>query len=346
MKREADEEITMPTTRHIKRRKMITYDEEKKGDSKYKVDDELITLLGKTNVLDLLHGKKGGDIFVVHRDDSLSTVMKTLAEMNITSVPVLTKEEKFYGFIDILDCLKFLVDLLGEHVVTKADFDVYAADEFKAATVGKLMTYPYSKKNPFHPVTSSQSLISVVELMAKGLHRIPVVDDDRNLLNIITQSTVIQFLKSHMNTCGSKCTMPLKEMEFSDQYVIRIEESERAIVAFRVMKTTGVSCVAIVSELGEGGKIKGNVSAKDIKKIASTGRFVSRLYKTVGEFISNDPVVLKRNDTLEKAVETLCEHKIHHVYVVDDKQYPVGVISLTDILYELMKDTSHSAGHQ
>jgi len=51
-------------------------------------------------------------------------------------------------------------------------------------------------------------------------------------------------------------------------------------------------------------------------------------------------VSAKMNDTLEQVIQKLVEHKIHRLYVIDDDHKPVGVISLKDILMEIITGTN------
>lgn len=51
------------------------------------------------------------------------------------------------------------------------------------------MQHPLTRRNPFHPVTRGYSLLFALELLAReeDLHRVPVVDSERKLINLITQ---------------------------------------------------------------------------------------------------------------------------------------------------------------
>lgn len=55
-----------------------------------------------------------------------------------------------------------------------------------------------SRRNPFHPVKEEDSLLNVCEILAKGVHRVPVVDAEGKVVNIVSQSTIIQFINSHV----------------------------------------------------------------------------------------------------------------------------------------------------
>ena len=55
--------------------------------------------------------------------------------------------------------------------------------------VKDLMQHPLTRRNPFHPVPRGYSLLFALELLAReeDLHRVPVVDSERKLINLITQ---------------------------------------------------------------------------------------------------------------------------------------------------------------
>jgi CBS domain-containing protein len=55
-----------------------------------------------------------------------------------------------------------------------------------------------SKRNPFVPVTISTPLLEAIEkLTADSLHRVAVLDDESNLVAILSQSTIVTFMYNH-----------------------------------------------------------------------------------------------------------------------------------------------------
>jgi len=314
-----------------KRRRSEQADKTPNPKEQWPVSDEFLLLLAKTKDTDLHPGKKV--ILKCQRSDSLTSVFKTLSSNKILSMPVLTKSGKFWGFIDILDIIKFMVDLVGEHIYSKKDFDFFALEEFQNSKVKDIMKYPVAKLNPFHPVMSTQSLLSVCEVLSTGVHRVPIINGEQELVNIVTQSSMLKFIYDHMEQIGGKRKMKLKWMAMSDQYVLSVNQHEKAIDAFKLMKICKVSGVAVVSDHD---KLVGNISAHDIKRITSTARWISRLFTEASTFVQQAPVCVKKTDTLETLITTLVNNKIHRVYVVDDKHVPIGVLSLTDIINELI----------
>lgn len=46
--------------------------------------------------------------------------------------------------------------------------------------------------------------------------------------------------------------------------------------------------------------------------------------------------VCKESHTLEQVINLLADHSIHRVFVVDDAKKPIGVITLKDVLLEIL----------
>jgi CBS-domain-containing membrane protein len=157
-------------------------------------------------------------------------------------------------------------------------------EEFKQKTVNDLMRYPLTRRNPFNPVKGGYSLLYAIEALAKerSLHRVPVIDDERQLMNLITQSQVVRFLQQNMHLLGDKRLTPVSEIKgvMHDVFIINIHQ--KAIDAFHQMVEHGVTGVAIVDDTG---RMRGNLSLRDLKAMSTDGRFFWRLYQTVENYI-------------------------------------------------------------
>jgi CBS domain-containing protein len=299
---------------------------------RYQPSDEFLLLLSKTNVEEIPMGRQS--MITVTRDEPLSSAFKKLIVNDILSAPVLKQGNEYYGFLDILDIVSWLVNSMGENILNREDLELDTIHLFHSTLVKDVMKYPVSKKNVFFPFEKGSSVLSATEKFCHGIHRVAAVDLENKILNVVTQSGVLNFINKHIKTLGEQRNMKVSEMTLSNQYVLSVTIHEKAIDAFRLIHTANVGGIAI---LDDAGKLAGNISARDIKRIASTGRFISRLFKPVGEFIENDPIYVKNDDTIEKVIQTICDHRLHRVYVVNDLLELEGVISLTDILADLLQ---------
>jgi len=274
-------------------------------------------------------------------DEQLPAVFKKLNSNKIHSMPVLDKNGEFMGIVDILDVVKFMVELVGEATLTRADFEFEGLQDFQLCQVSSIMKAPYdpvTKDNPFHPVSEEQSLLSAMEILGAGAHRVPILDLKHQVTKIVSQSAVVRFLKENKKVIGEKLNMPINFLPAAHQFVLSVRETATAIDAFRLMKITGLSTVAVVDNHG---RLTGTISAHDLKQITSTARWIGALFKNLASFIlfkkASLPISVTTKTTLGRVIDILVEEHIHHVYVCDDKLVPIGVIALTDVIHELLQ---------
>jgi len=298
-------------------------------------------------------------IFVAQRTDKVVDVFKGLILHNFLSVPVLQKTKlKWYGFVDIYDIVKFVVNFFGETEELKKDQDFFKlaekSEEFQKKTVNDIMTYPLSRRNPFHPVSSGYSILAAVEPLARerGLHRVPVIDKDRNLQTIITQSQLIQIFAQNLEILGDKKNKPISKTRQYPIEVLSVTDKVIAMDAFKLMVEQNVSGLAVVNDEG---KITGALSIRDLKAMSADGRLFWRLYQPIREFLGkvnlDTPaearprrvVTVRPTDTLEAAIRQLAEKRVHRVFIVNSDMKPVGVLSLKDVLLEIIDDSPPSA---
>jgi CBS domain-containing protein len=128
--------------------------------------------------------------------------------------------------------------------------------------------------------------------------------------------------------------------------VISVVGDELALAAFQRMVEHNVSGLAV---LGANGKLIETISIRDLKAIQNDGRMFWRLNQTVVHFlekIKKDAeektkrprtlVTIKIDDTLEHIITKLVENKVHRIFVVNDDHQPIGVISLKDVLFQVV----------
>lgn len=98
-------------------------------------------------------------------------------------------------------------------------------------------------RNAFHPVKVGYSLFSAVETLAKErhLHRVPVIDENRKLVNILTQSMLIKFVARNLELLGEKRELELKKIPELFHRVLFVKESDLAVEAFKIMCTNVIS---------------------------------------------------------------------------------------------------------
>lgn len=292
-------------------------------------------------------------IFFAMRNDTVKAVFKGLIQHNFSSCPVLQKtKNKWYGFLDIANIVKFIVQnfeesTLSEH--TNIMELLEETDNFKDLQVADLMKNPLGILTPYHPLYMGYSLFSAYEVMARSnLHRLAIVDANRMLISVITQSQLVEFTYRNIALLGPKRSKLVKDMPYNLHEVYHVKPSDIALKAFSVMAEKKVSGIAV---LDDHGLLVDQISVRDLKAMAPDGRLFWRLYKPVSDYIDNvkksktdlhakerpsDIVTVTPNDTLETVLGLLVLHRIHRIYIVESPTHkkPLGLITLRDIMLE------------
>jgi CBS domain-containing protein len=294
-------------------------------------------------------------VYVVNRDTKIIDVWNIMLKYNILSLPVLQKtEHRYHGFIYIADIVKWLTDKFASEETRGSEHfwaQIQAVDVFEELKVDDLMKYPISIRNPYHPVQKGYSMMHVAELLAREpqLHRVPIVNKNRELINLITQSKIVKFVHSHVGELGSKSRKPLKQFANVIHQVVCIDEEKQAIEGFELLTKNHVSGIAVTDKEG---RITGSLALRDMKCVSTYYghiRQLWRFYMPLRNFLRHlseeyekkhsrphKVVYCNETDTLEMALTKLVNNNVHRIFIVNDENNPIGIVSLKDILLELI----------
>jgi len=196
---------------------------------------------------------------------------------------------------------------------------------FFELTAGKIINF--SKSDVLFPMDGSLSLYHLIEEFTRGIHRIPVMDEHGAIINIVSQSSVVKFVASHSAYLGHRT---LDSLSLSHKKLYLLKSSQTAIEGYNILNEKQVEAIPIVDD--EDQKIVGNLSASDLRGLSHD--LFAKIHQPVMEFISKQKEVsiCKANWTLKSVVEKMAETSVHRLWIVDDKNRPVGVVSLTDCM--------------
>jgi len=316
----------------------------------FTTSQEFKEMLLSRSVESLAYVKKNGVVFFVDRTDKVSEVFKGLVRQNFLSAPVLMKtKHKWYGFVDINDIVEFYIENFGDQLGNegKAVWDTIAEKEgFLEKTVDDVMKSPRRKANVFHPITVGYSLWYALETLAREheLHRLPIIDSDWNLKSVLSLTQVIEFLYDNLGNLGTIKDKPVGQITGVMKPVWSINHNDPAIAGFKLMQEKNVGGIAVVDDSGA---LVGLLSQRDLKAIRLEDALFRRLFQQARNFLQHlreefkddhpkRKKVLHEGDTLEHAITLLVENKIHRAFVVDKDNKPIGVVSMKEILLEIL----------
>jgi len=306
-------------------------------------------LLANTKVSSIA-SPKGGAV-IIRSTETTYEGFKKLLEHHILSAPVLdVNTNKYTGFLDMRDLASFVVfvddDQHSDVPSNLQDILIRGCKLLKQPTDGVTCTY-LSRRNPFHQVQLEDTLLHVCEILAKGVHRVPVVDAKGQVVNIVSQSTVVNFLNTHIKEHNIKSELgkTIKELNLGSKPVITVHKDTSAIDTFRLMDRKKLSSVAVVDN---DGKFIGNTSASDLKLFIKTlsldllhhpiMTYLNQIRQESIE-IKSPTISVSGNDTLAVVIGKLASTRVHKLFVADDVTgyKPDQCISLTDILKLIVK---------
>jgi len=309
----------------------------------------------KYNVKDLI--PKDFKLIACKPDVTLPDALKLLVDKNVLSVPVEdpATPSNYLGFIDIVDILSFvalltkakeLVDIFSPQPVDINDFTESENSVLSQMKVCDIITDPtHTQRTPWCAVWEGMPLNSLLDMFSKdvNLHRVAVTDTSGQVIAIISQSRVIQFLYEHMSDLEKlgithrKVKSCLSHLPGSST-VHTVNSKQIALEAFMMLVQKNVSGIAVVDD---NNVLVGCLSASDIKG-STYDKMFENIRKSVEEFMTDKtnrfsklwpaPVAVAPDASLKAVLCQLAEKKIHRVFVVDEHKKPVGVISLCDLI--------------
>jgi len=298
-----------------------------------------IPFLSKTTLADIIPNTQK-TIVTLTPHMTIPEAMQILSDHHISSAPVGSSGE-YLGFIDFVDIMCFVVSVVNADFTEQSGqalFKLLSQEKvFHEKHIGALVDL--SKRNPFWPVKKNTTLLAAMQLMAKtGAHRLPIIDDNKQITHVISLSDVVQFLNTHVKELGLVADKTVREFGIGSSPVHSVSVNDPAMSAFQLMSQHRISAVAL---LETDGTILSNISAKDIK-IVMKGMMLPKLYETSRQFASEvrqanlfsfaPSVTIHEADSLTTVLGKLSATRLHRVYLKDPHERPTGVVALGDII--------------
>ncbi|CAO3642910.1 unnamed protein product [Cunninghamella echinulata] len=290
---------------------------------------------------------------------SVEQACNVLIDNNISSAPVYTTEVKkhlgttiqgksYVGMFDYGDVIAYILLVLKKTSADEAG-SMEIKDIVKRAIEGQQvpvsLASDLSQKNPFYSILPEATLLSAVEEFGCGTHRVCVLKPDGQVKGILSQSTVVKYLfenKHQFPEIDALFSKTLRQLNLGQTTVVAVNSDSSVLDALSQMSKYGVSSVAVIGHMGV---IVGNISMTDVKHVLKSIRH-QLLWKTCFQFVSlirnqqgiedgqdRLPVFdVKLDTTLGIAVAKIIATKSHRVWVTDELDRVIGVVSLTDVM--------------
>jgi len=256
----------------------------------------------------------------------------------------------FYGFVDLIDVVTTILSIIDYQGSSQTNEDFYSlldqVEQFDQTGVEQVTDL--SRRNPFCPMLKSTTVAAALGMIKQtGAHRLPILEG-QSLVGILTEVDIISHIKDNISLLGDWGRKSISEIALGMKQVITVYDDTIAIDAFRLMIERKITGLPILNR--ETGSVVSNLNARDIKLIAGEVLF-TKLFKSVKEFLQDvelsntqhttpnetsiNVLTVNKETKMKEVVEGLVTKNMHQVYIVDNEQKPIGVITLGDVLHSV-----------
>ncbi|KAM6268397.1 5'-AMP-activated protein kinase subunit gamma-3 isoform 2-T2 [Porphyrio hochstetteri] len=247
-----------------------------------------------------------------------------------------SKTQSFVGMLTITDFINILHRYYRSPLV-----QIYEVEEHKIETWREV--YLQGSFKPLVYISPSNSLFDAVySLIKHKIHRLPVIEPiSGNVLHILTHKRILKFLHIFGSTIPKprflkKTVQELCIGTFRDVAVV--PETAPVYAALEIFVDRRVSALPVVNDAGQ---VVGLYSRFDVIHLAAQKTY-NNLDISVREALRQRTTCLEGvltcypHETMEDIIDRIAKEQVHRLVLVDENQYPRGIVSLSDILQALV----------
>eukprot|EP00301_Raphidiophrys_heterophryoidea_P022321 c6508_g1_i1.p1 GENE.c6508_g1_i1~~c6508_g1_i1.p1 ORF type:complete len:385 (+),score=95.29 c6508_g1_i1:219-1373(+) len=316
-----------------------------------------------------------GKIVTIPCSLSIREASQILADFKIQSAPIVNEAmqakewwEKYSGVFDMYQLLEFALFEAQQAFSTGDSQDHFTKiliEALSTSTVSQLRSI--DDHSTLRHLPADASILDAMELVAKfDAKRIAVVGPQSassSFMNFITASTILERIEADcccdgfepacahdsVSHAAKHCLDGLKVADLHLDVpglcgVVSASDSTPVLGAFVTLYHTNVRGIAIVNESKQ---ITGNLSCSDIHYLITHPQLFADVcisHMPVRDYIAlvrnqctlRPPVTCTANETLSYVIGLMIHNRVHRVYVVNNNNFPTGVVTVRDIIRALL----------
>jgi len=191
------------------------------------------------------------------------------------------------GTFDYSDLLSYLLVVLGKATPNEDEVEAFTEIAQKAAEGVNIALKDIAilaRKEPVVTLTEDQWLSKATQHFGSGVHRVIILKDGE-ICGILSQLKLIRFLWENARCfplLEQLYPMSIRDLDIGSRQIVSINGDEPLIDALLLMKSEGLTSVAVVDSASN---VIGNVSNADVKLLTKT-RSLPLLKSSCIHFIS------------------------------------------------------------
>ncbi len=256
-----------------------------------------------------------GVIYTMRPDDSIYQAILMLADNNIRRAPIVNDEGVLRGIFTVRDIIRLL-----------ARDDKYESlyREVRGSLDKVLAQYVSSIANPNPIILSQNNSIwdAIRTMVANEIGGIPIISGE-NLVGIITERDIMYLYPLLERISGNKGVLPLRKD------VIIVKKDSPIKEAIKIFAKGSFRRLPVM----DGDNLVGIITTTDIIQAnLYFGQSYSQILDMpVEEIMISSPICIDVNDSLDSAVNIMCQRNIGSLLVLEEKKLR-GIITERDLL--------------
>ncbi len=257
-------------------------------------------------------------VTTISPETHLNDARRTMDAEKIRALPVM-KDGKLVGIVTRRGLLRTDIPALSENA-WNTDVDL------KDAVVSEIMT-----KNPITVPASGPMPKAARVMLENKITAIPVVDEKREMVGIITTSDIFRFILAELPDI--KQSLVVKD--YMTSRVVTLGPDDSLLEAHRLMGAERIRSLPVVAD----DDLLGIVTRTDLLS-NDNSRFMSRnkqeeslkvLVSSVEQIMTTHVTTIKPESSILDAARLMLENKIHSLPVTDKNNRLTGIITESDL---------------
>ncbi|KAI9140654.1 hypothetical protein BKA69DRAFT_1125562 [Paraphysoderma sedebokerense] len=314
------------------------------------------------------------DLIDIPVSASIRQLVDTLQRNKILSVPVFGEAgrwigaggvnavadegKQYIGIVSLLDVVMWLVTVESKEIERNERVSDETIQRYLNETTVRNIIGESDESLSLWITRDDAGLMGVLEPLTKGVHRWLVAAHPNPLAptstvyRLCTQSDVLAYLRdnmslfSHLQPVTSQ-TIDSLNLVTTTHPVLTVTTKSTLLSVLKGLCDHNISSVPVIDPTTK--KLMSTFSISDLRNVEfkfpfieptlTVGRFLRLEERMVGEDIKHRErqleLVARRENTLWDVIQRMVNKRLHRVWVVDELERPVGVITLTDVLRTL-----------
>ena len=256
-------------------------------------------------------------------DSTIEQALHTLKQHNISSAPII-KDNQFYAFIEVKHIVWYILE-------NSNDQESYAnvQDEILKYNVG----FAVKAHTSSHYIYQEFSLFSAYEKICRNtdINELAVINYQHNVLNILTKSMILQFLFQNINILSNDVLNAfITQLELSSVFQI-IHHSKTIFEAFQLIGNNHlIHPLAVVDDKQQ---LTAVLSSRDFAcyfLLKGVSKDIHQ--KQIKNLGLRKVITVNQKTTFADLLHLFIQEKIHQVFVINEQNMPINIITIDDIL--------------